>query len=663
MCGIAGIINLDSNKVPTLESIRGMISIMQYRGPDESGIYIDDHAALGHNRLSIIDLANGSQPICNEDKTLWIIYNGEVYNYPELHKNLLAKGHKFRTDTDTEVILHLFEDKGVECVNDLNGQFAIAIWDSSKRKLFLARDRFGVRPIHYAICNNTFFFASEVKAILSASEIPRKLNLYALDQIFTFWTTLPGQTIFKNIFELKPGHFITVVDGTIKEKKYWELPVYNKDELLTIPPSQICEQIRGLITEAVRIRLRADVPVGAYLSGGLDSSGISAIIKNQFNADVHTFGIRFEEERFDEGIFQNEMTSFLNIKSHYEVKATNDLIASNFYKVLWHGERPILRTAPVPLYLLSKLVREKGIVVVLTGEGADEIFGGYDIFKEALIRTFLSRQPQSSIRPLLLGSLYKDVFGNNGFKQSTISFFSQGLQQVSDPLFSHLIRWNNTKRIKALYSDEVKDELKNYDCIQELKAMLPETFYSRDMLGKAQYLEIILFLSNYLLSSQGDRVAMANSIEIRFPYLDHNLVDFMAKVPSVWKILGLNEKHILKSTFKGILPDTITTRTKHPYRAPVSQALFSSNSGDFYSEHLTTDRIKYHNIFNPEAVFYLRKKMEKSSAHSEIDSMALAGLLSTQIVADQFIAKFPNIRDFPSINLTVFVDERSSKGV
>lgn len=660
MCGIAGIINLAGNQAPLLDSIQRMISIMQYRGPDESGIYIDDYAALGHNRLSIIDLANGSQPICNEDKTLWIIYNGEVYNYPELHSKLIAKGHKFRTNTDTEVILHLFEDKGADCVNDLNGQFAIAIWDSSKRRLFLARDRFGVRPVHYAIYNKTLFFASEVKAIFSASEIPRQLNIYALDQIFTFWTTLPGQTFFKNIFELKPGHFITVVDGTIKEEKYWELPVNNRDQLLTIPPSRISEQIRDLITEAVRIRLRADVPVGAYLSGGLDSSGISAIIKNQFNADVRTFGIRFEEERFDEGIFQNEMTSFLNIKSHSEVKATNDSIASNFYNVLWHGERPILRTAPVPLYLLSRLVRQKNIVVVLTGEGADEIFGGYDIFKEALIRTFLSRQPQSSIRPLLLGSLYKDIFGNGGLKQTGISFFSQGLQQVSDPLFSHLIRWNNTKRIKALYSEEVKDELKNYDCIQELKEMLPETFYRRDMLGKAQYLEIILFLSNYLLSSQGDRVAMANSIEIRFPYLDHNLVDFMSKVPSVWKILGLNEKHILKSTFKGILPEKITSRTKHPYRAPVSKALIRNNSGSFYSERLATDRIKYHNIFNPEAVFYLRKKMEKSNVHSEIDSMALAGLLSTQIVAEQFIDNFPNSADISKINLTVFIDRRLS---
>lgn len=657
MCGITGIYSLNGSGKISINTLKCMIGVLHHRGPDETGVYLDDHVGLAHARLSIIDLTGGSQPIHNEDHTLWIVYNGEVFNYPELKTQLQKKGHQFYTTTDTEVILHLFEETGPACLQELNGQFAFAIWDSKKKELFLARDRVGIRPLHYTVQNGSFYFASEIKSLFMAEEIHREIDPVALDQIFTFWTTLPGRTVFKNIQELKPGHYMRVSNGTISEYKYWDIPYYHREEQNSLSPGEISERILDLLQDATRIRLRADVPVGSYLSGGLDSSGITALIAKKFNKNVQTFGIRFEEAAFDEGEHQNNMVSFLDVK-HHEMFANNEKIAGLFPPVIRHCEKPLLRTAPVPLFLLSNLVRETGLKVVLTGEGADEVFGGYNIFREALVRRFWARQPESEKRGSLIGRLYPHIFKDPRMKKSIHSFFAQGLEDTDNPLFSHLIRWKNTSRIKNFFSNDLKAGIGSYDGYEELKTNLPEDFSKRDCLAKAQFLEKAIFLSNYLLSSQGDRVAMAHSLEIRLPYLDYRLIDFMAKVPSTWKILGLNEKHILKKAFRKILPESITSRTKHPYRAPIQQSLCSKNMPDYVREMLSEEVIKKAGFFDPGKVSMLYKKVESGKSVSEVDGMALAGILSTMLMNSQFIENW-SYSNTPSVSHSVFIDKRT----
>lgn len=659
MCGIAGILNLKARSAPEAEPIARMVSALRHRGPDGSGIYLDDRIALGHARLSIIDLAGGSQPIHNEDDTLWIVYNGEVFNYPELRQGLLARGHRFATATDTEVILHLFEEKGPGCLQDLNGQFAFAIWDSRKEELFLARDRVGILPLNYSLANGNLVFASEIKAIFALPEIPRALDPLVLDQIFTFWAPLPGRTVFCGINELPPGHYLTVKDGRVETRKYWDLAFRLPGEAQQHSEEEAAHSVHELVKDAVRIRLRADVPVGSYLSGGLDSSAITAMVRRHFNNELRTFGIRFEDKVFDEGEFQHQMVSFLGTK-HTEMLAGNDQIGASFPDVVWHCERPLLRTAPTPLFLLAGAVRENGFKVVLTGEGADEVFGGYDIFRETKIRKFWARQPRSAFRPLLLGRLYPDVFqGNKRVRPFLHSFFGHGLDRADDPFFSHLVRWENTKKTKIFFSRETQAAVGDYSCYHELRGNLPESFQAWDTLARAQYLETAIFLSNYLLSAQGDRMAMAHGVEMRPPYLDHRIIEFMGRIPSKLKIKVLNEKYLLKKAFHDLLPESIVARSKHPYRAPIKSSLLGS-ANTWAWDMLTEESLRHCGIFDAEKVAFLVKKMRGATSAGEFDSMALCGILSTQLIHKQFIEHDPGER-LRTVSQALVIDRRSRR--
>ena len=657
MCGIAGICHIDGPDGISLNAIKSMISVLGHRGPDETGLYLDDQVGLGHARLSIIDLSSGVQPIHSEDKTLWIVYNGEVFNYVELRQALEQKGHRFYTTSDTEVVLHLYEEEGPDCLAQLNGQFAMAIWNVKKRELFLARDRFGIRPLYYTIANKTLIFGSEIKSIFMNENVTREIDPVAMDQIFTFWTTLTPRTVFKDIHELPPGHYLKTSSGRVTIKKYWDIPLHGREEQSDLAPQEVCRRVRELLQDAVRIRLRADVPVGCYLSGGLDSSGTAALVVRNFNSGVRTFGIRFDGDDFDEGKHQSMMVSHLNV-NHTDLRATSEKIGSSLPDCLWHCEKPLLRTAPVPLYLLSEVVRRSGYKVVLTGEGADEVFGGYNIFREAKVRRFWARCPDSRSRPELIGQLYPYIFDNPRLKRTLQSFFAKGLDRTDDPIFSHFIRWENTSRIRTFFSQELTKAIGQYDGYEQVRQSLPADYEQVDDFSKAQYLEMAIFLSNYLLSSQGDRVAMANSVEIRLPFLDTRIVDFMASVPSKWKILGLNEKHILKKSFEGILPDEITSRPKNPYRAPIKRSLLNDKAFGYVQDALSAGSLKRTGLFDAAKVTRLLRKAQAVESLSEIDSMALVGVLSSQLVHHQFIQDFPR-RRADSISPALIVDRRS----
>jgi len=408
--------------------------------------------------------------------------------------------------------------------------------------------------------------------------------------------------------------------------------------------------------DSVRIRLRADVPVGCYLSGGLDSSGITAIVKNYFKNDLKTFGITFEENSFDESDFQHLIIKHLNT-NHSEVHATNEDIGKYFSDIVYFGEKPIIRAAPVPLYLLSKKVREEGYKVVLTGEGADEIFGGYNIFKETKIRKFWSVDPDSQFRPKLLQKLYPYIFKDKRLAQTLQSFFKLGIDDPNNSFFSHIVRWNNNTRLKNFFSDDLKEQISSYNAFDDLKSILPNDFDSWDYVYKAQYLEIITFMSGYLLSSQGDRMAMANSVELRVPYLDHRIIEYMATVPSRFKIRGLNEKYLLKKVLKDLLPTRILNRPKNPYRAPIRNSFLNNKFLDIHSL-LSENEIDGAGIFNPAKVSVLLKKADKTESLSELDNMALAGIISTQYLHNDFI-KYKKLNVPSDYTFNTFIDKRN----
>jgi len=657
MCGIAGLCCLRGPGEISLEVLKNMAGSIHHRGPNESGVYIDDWTGLANVRLSIMDLTTGTQPIHNEDETMWIVYNGETFNFPELKAQLLSKGHRFYTNSDTEVVLHLYEEKGPACLDEMNGQFAFAIWDTKTKELFLARDRVGICPLHYTIQNDRLIFASEIKAIFADHDVPRRIDPLAMDQIFTFWSTLSGRTTFQDIKELPPGHYLKLSNGTLSLSKYWDLPFSTPDDYLDLSLEEICEQFLDLLHDAIRIRLRADVPVGSYLSGGLDSSGITALVKKNCSNSLKTFGIHFEEASFDERYYQNQMVSFLGT-DHDSIEASNRDIALSFPKVLWHSETPLLRTGPVPLFLLSQKVNDSNFKVVITGEGADEVFGGYNIYREAKVRRFWAKNPSSPWRPLLTVKLYPYIFKDQArIKHYAQSFFGTDLDKINNPFYSHLIRWQNTSKIKTFFSKDLVSAIGDYSCYADLKATLPESFGSWDYLSKAQYLEMVIFLSNFLLSSQGERVAMAHSVEARPPFLDHRIIEFMGRVPSKWKIRGLNEKFILKETLRTLLPKHIVTRSKQPFRAPISQSLLRQDI-DYIQDMLSDDALTQSNLFDIPKVKLFLTKLRKGKQVSEFNNMALAGILSSQVIHTQFIKKLSPTTTAPILPDLVF-DKRT----
>jgi asparagine synthase (glutamine-hydrolysing) len=643
MCGISGIVNFGKSNRETEEIVSRMMTMLDHRGPDEAGIYLDRDVCLGHVRLSIVGLDDGTQPIGNHDDTLWIIYNGEAFNYIELKEDLLKKGYAFKTETDTEVVLALYEEYGPGCLEKINGQFAMAIWDTKNRKLFLARDRVGIRPLFHTSRNGKFSFASEIKALFADPEISRAIDIRALSQTLTFWTTITPGTAFENIRELPPGHFMFVsAAGPSEPEAFWTIPSGLPEERWSGSFGEACEELQGLLKDSVRLRLRADVPVGAYLSGGLDSSITTALVANNFNNRLRTFSLGFQENPFDESSFQKDMVDFLGTE-HSEIRVTNRHIREDFPQVVWQCEKPLVRTGPVPLFSLSKLVRGSRFKVVLTGEGADEVFGGYNIYKEAKLRHFWARQPDSRWRPLLVQRLYPYIFNDasraNLFLQQ---FFSVKSGDVADPFFSHQVRWRNSGKNTAFFSEAVRGELSGFDPLSALSPRLPDDFDRRDTFSRAQFLEMEIFLANYLLSSQGDRVGMGNSIELRLPFLDFRIVEFAAKLPAHWKIKGLNEKYILKKAFRDIVPETIRNRPKQPYRAPIKEAFRTDEPGSYVQDLLSEESIKRAGYFDAKKVGLLAKRFagESKQSSSEVQNMALIGILSTQILHRQFIDEF-----------------------
>jgi asparagine synthase (glutamine-hydrolysing) len=630
MCGIAGI----ARRRPTgvaLETLARMAGAIRHRGPDGYGFYTSDRVGFGHVRLSIVDVAGGAQPMTNEDGRVTIVYNGEVYNHADLRRELAALGHVFRSRCDTEVLIHGYEEWGAGLLSRLNGQFAFAIHDANSDTVFLARDRFGVRPLFYARSHGDLYFASEIKALLATREVPAAIDPAAIDEVFSFWAVRPPRTGFADIFSLEPGTFARWRAGDLSIGRYYEIDYAEADA----EPRDAVERLDEIMRSGVGMRLRADVPVGAYLSGGLDSSITSVLAANASPHTLRTFSIAFDDPRYDESTHQRAVADAIG-SMHAVASARLNSVAESFPAVIRHTETPLLRTAAAPMYQLARLVRESGIKVVLTGEGADELFLGYDLFKEVSVRRFCLRRPESAWRPRLFDRLYPYQAQQTRSGEFWRKFFLES-GSTADPLFSHLPRFSFGAWFRDLYASEFRNAVNGVDTVGELRAALPERFFGWSPLNQAAYLEMTTLLSPYLLSSQGDRMAMAHGVEGRYPFLDHRLFEFSAALPTSSRLLGLKEKEVLRRWATRILPPPLAGRTKQPYRAPDAPSFFGPNAPRWVDDALSPAAIARAGVFAPRAVEGLMKRCREGRVTRVRENQAVVGILSVQLWYEQFI--------------------------
>lgn len=623
MCGIAGVLeNNDHN----YKIVSNMINLLTHRGNDSMGEYNDEKVILCHTRLAILGLEDGQQPVANHKKSIISITNGEIYNYHELSAILKGKGYEFSDNCDTNIIPYLYEEFGLKMFEIINGQFAMAIWDKESSKLILARDKFGEKPLYYRKTEKSVFFASEIMPLLLAEE-KSEINTECLKDICTTWVPIGNKTLYKDIYSVGSGAYIEIDNKDIVSKSYYK-PVFINSCYENKTKKQLIYELDLIMQKSIIRHINADVPIAFYLSGGLDSSLISAMASANSRERIHTFSLSFCESSIDETMYQNIISEKLNTM-HHRLEVSEDDIVDSFYDVVLHLQTPILRLGSVPMFLLARFVQSKGFKVVLSGEGADELFGGYDIFKEVKIRSFCQKEGQSSDKALLYKKTNSYISDFHNVNSAALAAF---FNQVSsdDSFSSHAIRFRFGKYCSQFFSADVKSSLKAYSVIDNIKADLPQSFFNSSDIAKAQYLEIKTFMENYLLSSQGDRAAMAYGVECRYPFLDFDVIDYALKLNDRYKINVLKEKYILKELSRKYLPNEITNRIKFPYRAMINhKKLLKDNR---VMNAISEDKIKKFNIFDAHAVWKFIDKINEKENITEKELMLLLFICSTQII-------------------------------
>jgi asparagine synthase (glutamine-hydrolysing) len=629
MSGIAGI----ARRYPTgvgAESLGRMAAAIKHRGPDGYGFYIGSNVGFAHVRLSVVDVPGGAQPLTNEDGTIVVTYNGEVYNHRELRLELEGRGHVFQTRCDTEVLVHGYEEWGSELLRRLNGQFAFAIYDRNRATVFVARDRFGVRPLFYAQRSGDFYFASEIKAILATGEVEAALDARGLDEVLTFGAARHARTPFSGIACLEPGTYGVWKDGALWLHQYYELDYPEAAE----EPLDAVEQLDEIMLRSVGMRLRADVPVGAHLSGGLNSTIAASLAASASQRRIRSFSIDIGDQRAGRGDRQRAVAEGVG-SVHTFSSVDEDTIAESFPDVLWHAETPLFNTGPVAMYHLAKLTKESGIKVVVRGDGADELFLGSDLYKEVSVRRFCMRRPDSPARQRLFGRVYPHL-AEQGLGQAFWSRTFLDAGQPTDLLFSHLPRFLGA-RMGMFYTQEFTDALAGVDVIAELRASLPTRFFAWSALNQAAYLEMTTRMSPYVLSSCGDRMSMAHGVEGRYPFLDHRLFEFAAALPTRSRLCGLREKEILRRWASRILPRGVKPEAISSFHQSATPHLFRRNSPAWINDHLSPDAIRRVGIFSPGAVETLIRSCRSGSAVELPWHQPLVAILSTQLWHQQFL--------------------------
>ncbi|MCD6194411.1 MAG: asparagine synthase (glutamine-hydrolyzing) [Candidatus Aminicenantes bacterium] len=589
MCGICGIYSFSSLPPESREEVQRMNSSLRHRGPDDEGYYFDSQVALGMRRLSIIDLITGHQPQSNEDKTIWVILNGEIYNFREIRKYLIHQGHRFQTKSDTEVIVHLYEEKGIDFVEELNGMFALALWDKATKTFLLVRDRLGIKPLHYTFYQGRLYFASEIKAILQ-TDFPREMDWEALHQYFTFEYIPAPRTIFKNLHKLLPGHRLIIQNNSWKIEKYWDIP-YRENPSSSPHPEQLTQEIRTRLQESVRKRLISDVPLGVFLSGGLDSSSVTAFMSQLVKEPIKTFSIGFEEESFNELDYARLVAKRFKTE-HHEFIVHSAQVKELVPQLIKFLDEPLADASVIPTYIISRLAREF-VTVALAGEGGDELFAGYDTYKAYKIAKFYRQLPnflrQAIIKPLV-------YLLPASSKRLSFEFKAKKFISGTDypPEIANYIWW-------GAYHPDLRQQLLAPHLSSPENPYSPVYFHlnncrAPDELTRLTYLDLKLYLQDDLLVKV-DRMSMANSLEIRVPFLDHEFVELAEQIPSSLKLKGLTTKYILKKAMAPLLPPEILSRRKIGFDLPLG-VWIRTELKDFVLDTLSPDRLKRHGLFN-----------------------------------------------------------------
>lgn len=640
MGGIAGIYLTSGRLVDSLKLSR-MTRMLGHRGPDGMTTALLGCCGFGNTTLSTLDSHPPLQSLNDEDFPLSITLSGEIFNCSEIRKELKSLGHLFRSESQAELALRAYRQWKEQAFVRFNGQWSVAIYDHLSDDMILARDRLGSAPLYYTLVEGAVLFASEIKALFSCPEVRREIDPHALQDVFSLGVTQGKRTMFRGIYSLRPGHWLRVTSTRSVESQYWQLR-YHSDASRKF--EEAVEECWALLRDAVNLRVGGPSRPAAILSGGLDSSIIATLMNSSNFEAPWTYSIQLDDH--DPGAMDAISTVHERIGGvHHQVRCSAREIGRLLPEVIWHAETPLLRLGPVPVYILAREAREHQVKVLLNAEGADELFGGYDLFKETKVRRFWSRNLRSDVRPQFLRHMYGTLTGNSADAETRADASLEAARQDGGhPLLSHLPRWRSAERMKRYFSIDLLASLRGVDPLEEIRNDLPQEFNGWAALEQAQYLETTSMLPGYLLSVKSDRMRMAHGVAGRSPFLDPRLIRFTSTLPNRWKILGLREKHLLKSAATGRIPDQIVNRTRNASQPPSMSSLVGPNvhpeTRDYVEDLLSEATLRESGFFHLPYVEGLRKRSEEGRKVNPQDVTTLTGIISTQLFWDKFIRRY-----------------------
>lgn len=632
MCGINGIaISSRSGRHVDVGALKRMRDVIQHRGPDDEGIYIDPSRTigLGHRRLSIVDVAAGHQPMTNEDGSLFITYNGEVYNHSDFRESLEAGGHVYATHCDTETILHLYEEHGADCVKHLRGMFAFAIWDQRRRELFIARDRLGVKPLYYVVTDDrSLFFGSEIKTLIEAAAVKPELNFAVLPDYLANHSTSGTETLFRGVKRLLPGHTLVWRDGNIEITKYWDVS-FGKIETSNRSDADYIAEWSELFRTSVRLRLMADVPLGMFLSGGIDSSAIAAVMSQMVDEPIKTFSVAFAEREANELRYARIVAEAYKT-NHHEVTVSPEEFFAVLPRLVWHEDEPLAHPSSVALYFVS-LLASQHVKVVLTGEGSDELLAGYGRYRKTVLNLALGERYQRMTPARVRDAVSIGIDGLSGskLKQKLSRSFLRVLPNIESIYFDNFAVFPLSMQ-SDLLSAEARERTGQIDPYREVRKLLAETD-AQSLLDRLLYADIKTYLHELLMKQ--DQMSMATSIESRVPFLDHKLVEFTCSLPERLKLRGRTTKYILRESMKDILPEPILSRSKMGFPVPIA-SWFRGAYSWVIEEYVLSERALSRGIFNPE---FVRQLVRRHQVGGENHEERLWALVNFEIWQRQFV--------------------------
>jgi asparagine synthase (glutamine-hydrolysing) len=629
VCGIAGIVAADRLHADERARLTRMRDVITHRGPDEAGTFSDERAGLVHRRLSIVDLAAGHQPLANEDETVWVVFNGEIYNHAEIRPTLEALGHKYRTRCDTETIVHAYEQWGDDCVDRFRGMFAFAIWDTKRQRLLLARDRMGIKPLYWTATRNRLIFGSEIKSILESALVPAEANDRAIPELLSTRYLSGVETLFKGIHRLLPGHVLSFENGVTRTREYWDVPVgRSRPEVERLTDGEAVAQFRSRLEDAVRTRLMSDVPLGMFLSGGLDSSAIAALMAGMIDRPLETFSVAFKQSAFSELGYARRVAAAIEANPHEIVIDERDFFGA-LPKLLWHEDEPIAHPSSVPLYFVSKLASEH-VKVVLTGEGSDELLAGYGKYPRALVNWRAGQYWNLAPEPLrdFVRSTVVPSLPGRAARYAKRSFLA--MPRTPESMFFDNFASIGLKRQAALLDPRLA-ALATPAAYRASRGYFDAPNGHSTTLDRLLYTDLKTYLVELLMKQ--DQMSMAASIESRVPFLDHHLVEFAAALPPRMKLRGFTTKWILREAVKSLLPPEILTRRKMGFPVPFALWLRGAGAG-LARDVLLDSRARHRGITDPVAVTAL---IDAHAAGAADGGDALWSLLNLELWYRTFI--------------------------